>query len=246
MRKQYRNPPLIEALCEFQFTPESSYDLTIPGKLHANLITQYPRIKQGKVLAVEMAGVAETLEQKVHSVDRIHFLSEDERRLVQVGPRLFVVNMLKPYSNWEDFREHILSGYREYSAIARPKGISRIELRYINRIGINVSSIKFEDYFRFSPLAQDPLPQEFSAFVIGIQALARDGKDLLHINMTSLPPENDASLSFSLDIRYGSNNADSTEVEKVSEWLGLAHDVVGQTFEACITNTLRSLFEEVS
>jgi hypothetical protein len=39
-RRQYKNPPIEEALAEFRFVPRQEWDLTIPGKIH-----QHPNIR---------------------------------------------------------------------------------------------------------------------------------------------------------------------------------------------------------
>ncbi len=37
-RRRYRPPPIEKALCEFRFVGDSSWDLTVPGKLQAALV----------------------------------------------------------------------------------------------------------------------------------------------------------------------------------------------------------------
>jgi len=42
MGKKYKNPPLVEALCEFYFIPQQLYDLTIPGLFYDEIKEDFP------------------------------------------------------------------------------------------------------------------------------------------------------------------------------------------------------------
>lgn len=46
MGRKYRNPPLIEALCEFQFVPTQPWDLTIPGFFYEKVKNDFPAKQQ--------------------------------------------------------------------------------------------------------------------------------------------------------------------------------------------------------
>jgi len=45
MGKKYKNPPIVEALCEFQFVPGQPWDITIAGMLYERIKDEFP-IKQ--------------------------------------------------------------------------------------------------------------------------------------------------------------------------------------------------------
>ena len=77
----------------------------------------------------------------------MQFLQEDEGAMVQVGPNLVAVNHLKPYSNWETFKQMIARSLEAYKKVADPQAINRIGLRYINRIEIpDQRKVEIEDY----------------------------------------------------------------------------------------------------
>lgn len=44
--------------------------------------------------------------------------------------------MLRPYSNWEDFSTAAFNYLEKYIALAKPLLITRIGLRYINRVDL--------------------------------------------------------------------------------------------------------------
>lgn len=47
MVRKYKHPPIVEALCEFQFIPSQPWDITIPGLLYDRINSEFP-VKQQK------------------------------------------------------------------------------------------------------------------------------------------------------------------------------------------------------
>ncbi|MGQ0654564.1 MAG: TIGR04255 family protein [Betaproteobacteria bacterium] len=43
MPKKYKNPPIIEAICEFRFSETSPWDLTIPGLIYELVKDKFPK-----------------------------------------------------------------------------------------------------------------------------------------------------------------------------------------------------------
>ena|SRR5215207_7513665 len=46
VRRIYKDPPIIEALCEFQFVPSQPWDLTIPGLFYREVKSEFPKRRQ--------------------------------------------------------------------------------------------------------------------------------------------------------------------------------------------------------
>ena len=61
------------------------------------------------------------------------------------------VHMLRPYKGWETFRPQIQQALDAYSRIAEPEGITRIGLRYINKITIKEPHNDLSPYFSIPP-----------------------------------------------------------------------------------------------
>ena len=88
MGRRYKNPPIVEALCEFRFDPDSPWDLAMPGLVYERVRDTFPKRRQAKQFAVEVSAGQKGVEQHVRTTDRMQFLREDEKALVQVGPHL--------------------------------------------------------------------------------------------------------------------------------------------------------------
>src|SRR5579872_3812502 len=127
MRKKYKNPPLIEALCEFYFAPEDSYDFenTIT-LLNEKIQTHFPkkfRLQlQASQINIDNSGIPIVNEQKLPLV---RFQSSTEQVLLQLGQNLLTVNHLKPYTSWEEFLPSVEMGFNAYREVVKPTAIRR-------------------------------------------------------------------------------------------------------------------------
>src|SRR5690606_36924943 len=98
---QYRNPPIIEAICEFRFSSETKWDPTIPGLVYEKLKTEFPiresRIEQEIEMRVDKSGLKHHIKPSQKAV----IISEDRKSLAQIGERILSINLLKPYPGWD-------------------------------------------------------------------------------------------------------------------------------------------------
>ena len=46
MGRRYKNPPIVEALCEFEFISSQPWDLTIPGLIYEKVKDEFPDKRQ--------------------------------------------------------------------------------------------------------------------------------------------------------------------------------------------------------
>lgn len=246
MSRKYTNPPLVEAVCEFQFNSDSEWDITVPGLVYDKLKGDFP-IRETLAHTVDVtiqAGAEEGIQQHLQAAsERIRFWREDKQALVQVGPHLLAINHLRPYPTWEGYLPLIEMAYGAYVEVAQPKGIGRIELRYINRIEIPSPTISLEDYFQFYPYIGPNFPHEMGAFITGVQ-LAYDDDNALRVQLANAPAERPDCSTIVLDLDYFLGIPQGLEIDGTSEWLQVAHDRIEQIFEASITDKLRSVFQE--
>lgn len=246
MGRKYSNPPIVEALCEFQFIPSQPWDLTIPGLLYEkiNINNEFPIKQQQMGFGIGFKPKEGGIEQKVEMSQRMQFLRPDKTALVQVGPDLLTVNHLKPYPKWEAFKPLILNNLGIYQEITKPKGFKRIGLRYINKIEFDKGPIELSDYFNYYPFIPPKLPQIHETFNVRIEIPYEEGCDRLLLTLTSIIPEKPDVLSILLDLDYIMAIPDRIPLDQASNWIEKAHTMVENAFEACITDKCRSLWGE--
>jgi len=246
MEKKYKNPPIVEVLCEFQFVPSQPWDITISGMLYEKIRDDFPLKQQQVGFGVAVQPREEgVLEQKIEfGPPRMQFFSNDKTSLVQVGLDLLTVNHLKPYPTWERINPLILKILKKYIDIASPKGFRRIGLRYINKIDFDQHEIELTDYLNYYPSIPNNLPQTHKTFQVTVE-IPYNERNTLRLTLGTLIPEKPDAFSLMLDLDYIMVLPEGIALNEVSNWLEDAHTTIENAFEACITDKCRKLFEEV-
>lgn len=242
MPAKYKMPPLIEVVCEFRFDPTSAWDMVMPGLLFEQVRTTHP--KRRDAVSIEVAITAQIPKQQAWQ--RIQFLSEDGKDIIQVGQHLLAVNRLQPYDSWEEFLPKIKKAYDAYCKVASPQGISRIGLRYINRIVIPREEIRTEDYFEFYPYLGPRLPGMHGPFTVGVQFSFRNEADGLRAELQSGAEHSPGTYSLILDLDYYLTDPTKLGGQDPFDWLGGAHGKIEEVFEACLTPITRELFQPIN
>ena len=248
MSRVYKNPPLIEAICAFQFEPGQAWDWTVPGLFYARIRDEFPERAEQQMMQVGF-GAGQSVSPPTMSVSRVQFLRKDRTALIQVGPNVLTVNHLSPYPTWEQFREIIFRNLDLYVEIAQPNSVTSINLRYINRIevpGLEVEKgIDIGDYMVAVPGVPHQLLREpMSQFIQRVEIPMSQAGATLILQSGSLPPEREGVYSFLLDLEVVTNLTKPVSFDHVRDWVTQAHSELNGAFEACITDQLRQLFEE--
>lgn len=242
-KRKYKNPPLVEALCEFQFIPNQPWDVTIPGLLYEKIKDTFPDRQQKIGLGVQLKVTEKELEHRVEPIPPlIQFHKKDKTALIQVAPDLLVVNHLQPYPEWEIFKSMILENLQKYIEVANPKGFKRIGLRYINVFEFAKPEIELEDYFKYRPYIHEKLPKTLSTFITKTEFPLEDGNEILIMTLALQVPSKPNVLAILLDIDYAMIKTEYVMLDNVQNWLEKAHNKAEEAFEESITEKARILF----
>jgi uncharacterized protein (TIGR04255 family) len=249
-RRQYKIPPIEEALCEFRLSPDSDWDLTVIGRFqaHENIGSEYPgkpvehQVLEGN-LRIE-AGVPQGLATR-QGLMKVQFPSSDETRLVGVGPNLLSVHVLRPYErdNWDGFKERIRKALEAYDKVAEPKGIVRIGMRYINKVTVPEPNASPERYFKYTPTRVEGIPCSMSGFFCRNEYLYDDGVKLL-LTHTLIPPPSQNETSFILDLDVIWDDQESPRgVHNILPFVEELRTRERDAFESLITDASREVFD---
>lgn len=242
MGRKYKNPPVVEAVCEFRLSQNTLWDLTVPGMFYEKVREDFPHREQRVASEVELVREPHGFQQRIRTFEHILLFSEDRKRIVQLGPRLLVINVLKPYPTWQGFKPIIEKAWKVLLEIVEVRGLERISLRYINEIKIPEQSFELKEYFEFYPYIGKGLPQNLASFIVGAEFIYEGEDDRCRLQLTPATGR-DALI---LDIDYFLTNLQNVSSESVMDWIEKAHGRVEEIFEGCITDKLRAMFEEVS
>ena len=243
-RRRYNNPPIEEALVEFHMAPGQDWDLTIPGKLHERVKTAYPgkprqqKLLQASVLTVQGQPPGFEVQE---GISRVQLVDTEGRKLLSLGPDVLSVNVLRPYDDWEAFRPRIVDALQAYIDVSGTEKVSRIGVRYINKVVVHASDITLNEYFLCGPCVPPGLPKKVGGFLNRAEHIYDDGVKLL-VTFASIDSEKESS-AFLLDLDLiweGSEPLDhDSAINKVDD----LHEREGIAFEALITEKTRELFD---
>lgn len=110
--------------------------------------------------------------------------SADGTQVVQARINGFSFSRLRPYTTWEDVSGEARRLWALYASIAQPVAITRIGLRYINRITIPLPFSTFGEYIRTVPEIAPGLPQGLQHFFMHLAVPIPDQPIVVLINQT--------------------------------------------------------------
>jgi len=176
------------------------------------------------------------------------FVSANEKYIYQARIDGFTLSRLKPYEDWDTFRAEAQRLWFRYREVAKPIRVTRLALRYINRIEIPLPLNDFAEYFRTFPEVSTDLPQGLAGYFMQLRMPLDAAKAAATINQavldesSGLQPRHDlVTILLDIDVfRTAELPVDDEEIWKVMEQL---REEKNQVFEASITPRARELFK---
>lgn len=243
--RHYEHAPITEAIIEFSC--DLSADVTLQDLTRA--VDQEVFIPSGA--AVMISGRIEVGPEGIKgdtSGEQIGhvFRRGDGLRLIQSRLNGFAYSSLAPYDRWEAFSSEAWQHWLKYRDIARPTNVSRVGVRFINKIDIPQASIEIKDYLRTAVDVSPYLPQVTEQYFLQVVVPLLSFDASATITSTVAPPTSPDTTSLILDIdtwrrldvSVEADNSDSERLRDVLDDLRMAKNFV---FEACITDATRGL-----
>ena len=85
----------------------------------------------------------------------------------------------------------------------------------------------------------------YFSFIVGCVLPYNNGQDMCRIQFVNVARDPQGNFFFHLDFDYYTEKPQSVHPSRALEWVETAHTNVEQIFEGCLTNELRTVFEEV-
>ncbi|MBI9039084.1 MAG: TIGR04255 family protein [Bacteroidales bacterium] len=241
---KYNLPPIREAIFDLRIDHLADSSIEKLEKIHSLISEIYPN-KKKQINFVEKFEFKENKKIRNESDSQVRgFLFSNKDNTCQVQIRLdgFTFNMLKPYSEWNHFSEEALRLWAIYDKNLKPNKITRIALRYINKIEIPISMERFQDYIINMPPIPQCLPQTFRNFFMQIDVPCdNEGTNVIVTETIEKPLK--GILPFILDIDVYKTGMIGKTIETLKSEFDNLRNLKNSTFENCITDKTRNLFE---
>lgn len=181
-RPNLKNAPIIEAVLDIRVIPDDGVKSTSFKDFHSKISKRFPIYEQTFQIQGQLqVGVATPSEIKEHKTECARFKSVNSDFISLIQYSGMNLSKVKPYSNWDNLRDNAKEVWLSYKEHFKPKGISRIALRYINKLDLPFDS-KIEDIFKTYPEISHLLPQELAAYRLQLVLPSKDKKSIAIVN----------------------------------------------------------------
>lgn len=237
----YFKAPITEALIDIRVTLPNETTVADLARVDIGEEIGYPHRRNRFAFEGQIAfgDQVETATRQTHV--GYDFWSSDERQIVQVRQDGFTFSRLAPYDCWETFRKEAHRLWEFYRAMAEPVNVTRIAVRYINRLDLPLPMGDFKDYLRTVPEVSPDLPQELNGYLMQLVIPQEDIGAFVLLNEALLPPSDPGTVSVLLDIDLFRELETSIEEEELWSLLDQFRVRKNKVFEACITERTREL-----
>ncbi len=150
-QKHYSRAPITEALIDIQAQLPQGIKLDVLAQVYSSIQTKYPKreevlMVQGQMIVGESVGATASQSQIGYV-----FFSNDQKQILQMRLDGFTFSRLAPYDSWEAFRDEAFRLWSIYQSLAHPQAITRLSIRYINRLDIPLPVGDLKEYLRTFP-----------------------------------------------------------------------------------------------
>ncbi len=244
---QYPNPPITEALLDIRVSlpPDVTIEqlLTYHEGVKASFSDKEQRVAWTGGFEFK-PGTAPKVTPPSGGPDGYFFRSPSENKLIQVRRDGFTFNKLKPYTNWEEFSKEARSHWERYLQIAKPYQVTRLTLRYINRIEIPLPFKDFKEYVLTVPDIAPGLPNAMSNMIMQLVVPNEEISAAANITETIEPVKDGQSfLGFIFDIDVYHKAVLKPDDKKIWDILDDLRNFKNQIFKKSLTDKCKELFK---
>jgi uncharacterized protein (TIGR04255 family) len=248
-RRLYKNPPIEEAVCEFHFVPDPNQDFSAPARFYDGIKDDYSG-KQEVLLPqpneIQIQGNQNSLRIGFQSQPaRLLFPDAARKHLVGLGGNLLSIHVLRPYKKWEDFRGRIEKALNAYIQAAKPVGITKTELRYINKIEIRDEAFTISDYLTTGVVLPSQMGMNIGNLFTRVESAFPGTSVRLHVMLARVDAETPEGRLLLLDLEV-KQEWPTDHTLPVSEAMTVIEDLRSrerEAFEAFITDKARAQFD---
>lgn len=197
------NAPITEALIDIRVElPPGTTVATLKG-FRDRLGEAYPQCRERRHWSGQFKlSKSEPLkvEAGTEEVDGFLLTSPDGTQVAQARKDGFTFSRLKPYKNWSHLREEAKALWGDYCEVAQPSRVTRIAVRYINRLELPIPVGDFRQWLKTVPDVAPDLPQRLAGFFLKLHIPFEDPKGYVNIIQTMEAGGDEESVPLVFDI----------------------------------------------
>ncbi len=241
----YTRAPITEAVIEIRI--DSSLDQAEIEKASAKFLAHYPQDQRidNVTFAVRLANeLGSATKTRVNRNIGYRRSTLDLTHLLVLLPSSLMVSQLAPYPGWDEFYRRFCRDWRIWKKAIGFKTISRVGVRYINRIDIPVQneSVEHEAYLNVYPKLPDIIGK-VGRYAVQAVSYFEDIGCTLTLNSAVVPAPILDHASFVIDQDIAREIDPPQSDKAIFQLLNEIRTKKNAVFEACVTDRARELFQ---
>jgi uncharacterized protein (TIGR04255 family) len=241
----YQRPPITEAVIEVRFaTPLAPSDVDKASRAYAAFYPLDRPIRNVDVALGLPPGLTDRPTAQVNQQLGHRRSTTDLSEILLVWPSTFVVSQLAPYPGWNIFFARFVRDWKGWKRETEFRKVTQIGVRFINRIDVPIKNgiIEEAEYLNVYP----KLPASFgtiTGYGVQVQLPVLDIGCKLTISSAAVPSPLLGHGSFLLDLDISKDSDPPQNDDAIYELLNSIRAKKNDTFEACVTDRARELFQ---
>jgi uncharacterized protein (TIGR04255 family) len=241
----YKRPPITEAVIELRFTRTFAQKTIeeVAKRLRGDYFYHDPE----QMIQFTIEPATETTQRQT-AWTGVKLSSPDRADVLMFRTNSFACSRLAPYMGWDAFRERANRGWSEWKRVAGPVELTRIGVRYINRIDIPIPTqddkplIRIEDYLSLRPHLPVELTEPMTSYAMQVVLPLDEGRYAVVLNSSIVPSPLAGFASLVLDLDLSRERDLPKRDDAIWQVLDDMRVHKNRIFEYCITDRSRSLF----
>lgn len=243
--RHHQHPPITEAVLDIQVELVGDVSLEVLALVGSAVEGDYPT-RHAQMHAQGELSIGPEVAMTTRQTQLGYlYVSSDDLQTFQARRNGFTFSRLRPYTQWEQFCGEARRLWEIYRAIVPIGSITRVAVRYINRLELPFTdgSLDFYDYLRTVPEISRELPQGLSSFFMQVQIPIADISGVVIINEALIPRTEPDIAPVLLDIDLFRTESVPQDEESLWNLFGELRTTKNYIFEKCITDNTRRLID---
>jgi uncharacterized protein (TIGR04255 family) len=239
----YSKSPIVEAVIEFRVELPAASGLGTLQRCFRPIKRLYPIKREVSVgSAVVSFGKNQSVSASNKPIGYV-FVTSDKKQVFQARRDCFAFSRLAPYDTWDTFRDEARRLWSIFRRTAKPTQVSRVGLRYINRLDLPLPLNDFRDYIRTVPEVAPGLPQGLAGFFMQLNIPHEDIRCTLLLNQMMIEPPTPEVVSVVLDIDLFCGTDVPSDDDELWNFCEQMRSRKNKIFQACITDRTEELIK---
>lgn len=245
----FPNAPIVEAMIDFRAKPPDGFNIESFKSLRSVLENDFPKMEERKSVQFQFQFPIAKPENQPASkqtdlgIAGYRFHSADGKYIAQFRRDGFTLNRLQPYPSWEEIFSKASGLWKLYDKTACPIEVSRIAVRYINRIRLPLPLADLQVYLRTLPVLAEGCPTHISGFVTRVIVHEPDLGIAANVTQVLESPPKEDYVPLILDIDVYQQGAFNDATEKLLARFAKLREMKNKIFFGSLTTKAIELFQ---